>query len=423
MKSYADDNHVAIEALPCLNFTVDYVRIQTVERARQFFGPITLKERDWRSKMYFDAILQSPRSKLGLGEHDRAEAYIFGGGNFPVCDQVAHQSHFPVSVKVMTINELFLSPGELIDLTTLAKEFPWDTGDSEIYLHVTIQKLILSNRSKLTVNGNVFILNCAEVVANNLNGGQAIIELGSSDAVQERSFSRCILANKIPAHGKDGADGTPLKGESTPLGLQISEGCGSCRGQDGDNGSNGTAGNRGRNGAMLFLADLRFGQFTGFDKHDILLKAGAGAGFPGADGCDGGNGGNGGNGTDGMATPFGIVSGYPGGNGGRGGNGGNGGRGGNGGQCCDIFVSVPQQRSSVFQTETCPAPGGSGGKGGKGGKGGATGRHGKFKAGENGPISVPDDKKGLNGIAGATGKTREAPKVHIYECQLINNDH
>lgn len=424
MKNYAAvGNDAGVESLQHINSNVYYIRIPTVKAAKQFFGPVSLQERAWRSKMYFDAVLQSARSKLGLGEHDRAEAYIFGNGDFPVSDRTAHQSHFPVSVKVMEINELFLSPNEVIDLSALAEEFPWDTGDSEIYLHLTIQRLILSCQSKLTVNGNVFILNCAEVLANDHNGGQATIELGTSETVQKRSFFRSCLPNKIPIHGRDGANGAPLKGESTPFGLRIREGCDSYSGRDGTSGSNGTAGIKGRNGAMLFLADLRFGKLTGFNKHGILLKAGAGAGSPGADGEDGGNGGNGGNGTDGMATTFGIVRGYPGGRGGRGGGGGNGGRGGNGGQCCDIFVSVPPLQSFVFQTETFPSPGGTGGKAGKGGLGGMAGRYGKFWDDESGVIPDLDGNSGPGGIAGAWGKTREAPKVHIYERQLILNDH
>ncbi|MDO3628611.1 hypothetical protein [Mucilaginibacter sp. BT774] len=422
MKCYPaiGDDH-GMETLPDLNFEVDYIRIPTVEEAKQFFGPISPEERAWRGKMYFNEMLQTPRSKLGLGEHDRAEAYIFGDGIFPERDKAAHQSHFPVSVKVIAINELFLSPFQVMDLTALAEEFPWDIGDSEIYLHLTIQRLILGCQSKLIVNGNVLILYCAEAVANDLNGGQAIIELGSSDAVQERSFFRPRPVSNVPAHGEDGSNGAALEGEATPLGLRIREGCDSYKGQDGGAGSKGTVGNKGRNGAMLFLSDLRFGKLTGFEKQSILLKAGAGAGFPGTDGCDGGNGGNGGRGTDGMATTFGLVRGYPGGRGGRGGDGGNGGRGGNGGQCCDVFVSVPPQHSIVFQSETSPAPGGIGGKGGKGGLGGTAGRYGKFQ-GDGEDLLAAKGENGSNGIAGAAGKTREAPKVHIYERYLIKNN-
>jgi len=415
MKSYpAIGNDQGIETLPDINFKVNYVRIPTVEEAKDFFGPISPEERAWRSKMYFDAVLKRPRSKLGLGEHDRAEAYIFGDGSFPEGDKAAHQSHFPVSVKVIEINELFISPFQVMDFTALAEEFPWDTGDSEIYLHLTIKRLVLGCQSKLKVNGNVFILKCGEVFANDRNGGQAIIELGSSDAVQERSFFRSHSVSNVAAHGQDGSNGAPLEGEATPLGLRIREGCDSYRGQDGVAGSNGVAGSKGRNGAMLFLSDLWFGKLTGFQEHSILVKAGAGAGFPGIDGGKGGDGGSGGNGTDGMATTFGMVRGYPGGRGGRGGDGGNGGRGGNGGQCCDIFVSIPPQQSFIFQCETLPAPGGIGGKGGKGGSGGEAGSYGKFQE-DGGCLLIAEGENGLDGIDRAGGKTREAPEVHIYE--------
>jgi hypothetical protein len=173
---------------------------------------------------------------------------------------------------------------------------------------------------------------------------------------------------------------------------------------------------------MLFLSDLRFGKLTGFDKPSIKLKAGAGSGFPGGNGGDGGDGGKGGDGASGMITPFGIVKGCQGGRGGNGGDGGNGGRGGNGGLCCDVFVAVPLEKSSVFQTETLASPGGKGGIGGKGGKGGAAGLNGKFYEDESVVAHTLDGKDGVNGMNGFDGKTRDAPKVHIYECSLIEHN-
>lgn len=418
MKTHVDMvTNTGSDALTNSNADVEYVLIPTVEEAKQFFGPITIEERKWRNEVYFNELLKSPRSKLGIGEHDRAEAYIFGNGNYPVTDANAHQSHFPVSVKVIQIEELFLSCGETLDLTAYPNEFPWDTGDSEIYLQITVKRLVFSNQSKLVVNGNVFILNCEELVANDINDGHATIELGTSNLVQQRSFTRINHIIDIPDHtikGIDGANGSPLTVEPTPLGLRVVNTNDQCYGHNGTDGYNGLKGDKGRNGAMLYLSDLRFGKLTGFKTNSIWLKAGAGKGFPGSDGTNGGDGGNGGNGANGLTTPFGIVSGFPGGNGGCGGNGGNGGQGGSGGMCCDIFISVPHRESAVFKSLNFPSKGGNGGKGGKGGKKGLAGTSGVFYENKS-ELQVKNGIDGLDGLTGKAGKTREAPKVHIYE--------
>ncbi|WPO81408.1 hypothetical protein SD427_11600 [Chryseobacterium sp. JJR-5R] len=419
MKNYVDNLMNTDPEQKAFNSNIDfeYILIPTVKETKQFFGPITSEERTWRDKMYFDALLKSPRSKLGIGEHDRAEAYIFGNGIFPDVDSDAHKNHFPVSVKVMRIEELFIPPGETVDLTAHPGEFPWDTGDSEIYLHLTVKRLILSRQSRLVVNGNVFILNCEEAVAHDLNGGYAIIELGTSDFIQQLSFPRLRPVDealKPEINGVNGADGFCLNVESTPLGLRVIDGGESHHGSDGTDGRNGLKGGNGRNGAMLFLSDLRFGRFSGFKANSIHLKACAGTGFPGSDGSQGGNGGNGGNGADGLSTPFGIAKGFAGGSGGNGGNGGNGGRGGSGGMSCDIFLSLPFQSAYFFQAVTSCSSGGNGGKGGAGGKGGYAGLHGDLYENE-GSAEVQNGKNGHQGFAGADGRTREAPKIHIYE--------
>ncbi|MBV8390837.1 MAG: hypothetical protein JO080_13625, partial [Mucilaginibacter sp.] len=373
------------------------------------------EERAWRGDVYFDALLKSPRSRLGIGEHDRAEAYIFGNGSYPDQDKRAHLNHFPVSVKVMTMDELYIAPREVVDLTAYADEFPWPIGEEEIYLHLTINRLILSAQSKIVVKGNVFILNCLKAIGNNISEDQAIIELGSSNSVQHSRVSRLIPTKGNENKGCNGIDGEPLKREPTPLGVRVIEGSGANEGQKGGDGSKGIDGSAGPNGAMLFLSDLRFKELEGFPKQSIKLKAGAGPGFPGCDGGDGGNGGNGGNGASGALTPFGMIRGFSGGAGGHGGNGGDGGRGGHGGLACDVFVSIPPQKSLVFHLEAFASPGGTGGNGGKGGKGGAAGTNGNLFQDETSQSISIAGEDGMKGLRGCDGKTRCAPNIHIYE--------
>lgn len=400
---------------PNSRFSVEYLRIPSIEEGKSFFGPVTVEERAWRSDVYFNELLKSPRSRLGIGEHDRAEAYVFGNAGYPQGDNVAHQRHFPISVKVMKADELFIGPDELLELTAYADEFPWEIDDEEIYLHLILNKLILGAGSKLLVKGNVFILNCLKVIGRDVAESQAIIELCSSDSVQHSLASRLTPAKIAEIHGHAGADGERLVLESTPLGMRVFDGSVFCEGQKGGDGGDGVDGSIGANGAMLFLAVLRFDDFVGFSKQSIKLKAGAGHGYPGGKGSEGGNGGNGGKGTSGEITPFGIIKGFRGGSGGCGGHGGNGGRGGHGGLASDIFVSVPPGHSFIFQTETFASLGGTGGDGGKGGNGGSAGANGELYNDDNSGSIPVNGVDGCNGSAGSDGKTRYAPKVHIYE--------
>lgn len=396
---------------------IDYIQILSVESAKLFFGPISQEERVWRNEVYFRDLELSPRSKLGIGEHDRAESYIFGNGLFPNYDFEAHQSHFPISVKVMKINELFLITNEMLDLSVDPSEFPWDIGDSEIYLHLSVKKLILSEGTKLCVNGNVFILNCTELIGNEFSNGFTTIELGTSDKIQQRSFRSNEGKRKgflNGANGVNGNDGVSLSFDSTPIGVRVINRGNELNGKNGSDGMSGLKGSNGRNGAMFYLADLRFEKINGFRSKQIHINTIAGIGFSGSEGGDGGNGGNGGNGADGKITPFGLVSGGSGGKGGSGGNGGDGGKGGNGGICCDVFVSVPSFSSYTILTNSSPAFGGNGGKGGRGGQGGQAGRNGLFFANETESYSQ-DGNYGNDGSRGKDGKTRNGSTIHIYE--------
>jgi hypothetical protein len=415
MEQFTTETLSKDHAFESAHFNNGYLRISSFEEAKVRFSKISERERLWRGEKYYDEVLKSSRARLGIGEHDRAEAYIFGNGAFPEGDKESHERHFPIPVKVMTIDELYLSPFEVLDLSTTAEEFPWDVGHREIYVHLVVNKLILNAGSKLLVKNNVFVMDCLQAIGNNLNGNQAIIELRGTNTVQRRIQDNDISLNKTIMNGENGRDGDPLKQESTPLGMRWVEGNIENKGHNGINGKKGLNGKRGSNGAMLFLADLRFGQLNDFSNNSIKILASAASGFPGTNGGPGSNGGNGGNGATGAMTTFGIVKGCEGGSGGNGGDGGKGGKGGNGGLCSDIFVSIPQQKTHIFEIRTFAAPSGKGGDGGMGGIGGKKGGNGEYFKEDNNRSLSKDGKDGAKGMSGSHGKTRSAPHVHVYE--------
>jgi len=397
-------------------FHTEYLRIPDVLTAKQFFGPINADEREWRSNNYFIEICDSARSQLGIGEHDRAEAFIFGAGEYPERDNTAHDSHFPISVKVMNFNELELKKDESIDLTAHASEFPWDVGKAEVYLYVRVKRLILGNGSRIEVNGNVFILDCQKAIGTNLEPTQqANIIVGSYPIIPRDHQFDSVKEKMGLLDGIGGKDGQSLKRESTMFGPRLISGSESANGEAGANGKNGARGANGQNGNMLFLADIRFSQMEGFIDRTIKISARAAPGLPGGIGNSGGDGGNGGTGASGSLTTYGLVSGHTGGNGGNGGDGGDGGRGGNGGLACDIFVSIPQECRIIFETESFPSFGGQGGEGGSGGNGGRPGKNGAF-SNLNDIYSFPiNGKVGNQGKIGKSGKQRRAPKIQIFE--------
>jgi hypothetical protein len=394
---------------------VEYVRILTLNDAKQFFGPISHDERVWRQTIYFDDLLRSPRARLGIGQHDRGEAFMFSNGDLPMIDAPGHTNHFPISVKVATIDELFVPEGETVDLSAVKEEFPWVIGEAEVYLKLTVNKLVLGRQSTVSIKGNVLIFTCHNVVGNGIGDHYATLEVGGAEAPQQSMASRRLRTSANAIHGNRGRDGLPLARESTPLGCRVGVPTSVSLGEDGTNGLHGNPGSFGANGAMLFHSDLRFEGIEGFQNGHLKLIAGAAHGFPGGDGSTGGNGGSGGNGADGLATPFGIARGCRGGNGGNGGNGGDGGKGGNGGLACDVFVSAPAKDFHVFHVETYPAAGGVGGAGGKAGIRGVAGVPGAFYEASDRAAPAIDGKDGSIGHPGRCGKERPAPNVHIYK--------
>ncbi len=408
-------NDPASSLLAETGYKSEYLCIETAEDARQLFGPVSSAEREWRSKVCFEPLEKSGRARLGIGEHDRAEAYILANGKFPLSDGKAHHTHFPISVKNIHAECLFVGPGEVLDLSVRPEEFPWDTRDAELYLHLSVKQLILSQQSRLVVNGNVFILKCEQLIANDLQGGTAVISLGASDAIQQTSFSQGCAREPWRLKGEDGVNGedaAALEIESTPLGVRVTNKVSASEGKAGTDGMNGLNGENGRNGSMLFLTDLRFSQLKDFPPGSIHIRAQAGEGFPGMDGGDGGGGGHGGKGTEGIVTPFGVYRGHPGGKGGRGGEGGTGGNGGKGGICCDILLSVPEDSARIFRVISLPSSGGKGGLGGIGGQGGRPGSNGYLSP----SAPLPEANNGNNGRVGNEGRCRPGPQCHIFEC-------
>lgn len=391
-----------------------YLRVNTIQEAKQLFGDISSKERVWRQSVSFDRILNSPRQRLGIGEHDRVESYVFGNGVYPIEDIESHRRHFPISIKVVESDEVYLAPGQVIDFSAKPSEFPWETGNTELYLYLKIKNLIISRQCKIVVSGNVFVFECDHLIGDSLGADKAYINLRHG-YYEESNNENQNTSIKDGKNGKRGSHGKSLKGESTSFGMFVTEGTDCNMGTKGANGEVGYKGKNGKNGSMLYLADLRFKKLTGVSKDSIVIQARAEDGSPGGYGGNGGDGGKGGNGADGSITPFGIVQGLKGGDGGNGGNGGDGGKGGNGGLSSDIFVSIPYSTSQIFKIESKPSLGGAGGIGGKGGKPGKTGENGQyFPIDSNSQISS-EGKTGLQGTIGKTGKNRPSPKVHIYE--------
>ncbi len=391
--------------------SIRYLKISTIDEAKHVFDTISLSERQWRQSVAFDKILESPRSRLGIGEHDRVESYVFGNGKYPIEDEISHKRYFPVALKTVEIDEVFLPPNEELDLSAKHQEFPWEINTTELYLFLKINRLILSANSKLLVSGNVTVLNCDHVISNLAENEHASIILRS---IPHKQSCHGVKIGRRGKDGKSGAPGKSLKRLSTLFGVSISKGSAENEGRSGENGSDGEQGIRGSNGSMLYLADLRFKKVSGFRRDSIIIEAAASNGEPGSAGGNGGNGGNGGIGANGAHTPFGLAFGMSGGSGGNGGNGGAGGNGGNGGLSSPLFLSIPTSCSNIFKIESTMSQGGEGGIGGKGGEPGKPGENGKYFEFNTNHITL-NGKQGLNGKPGKKGKSRPAPKIHIYE--------
>lgn len=396
--------------------TTDYLQLHDLTEAKNFFGPISKSERIWRSQQSFGPLLASARSKLGIGEHDRGEAYMFGGHDYPHADQKSLERHFPLNVKHIYADILTIHEGQTVDFSASASEFPWDVAPGELYLKITIGKLLIGKNSGLQLRGNVFILDCQNIEALPDQCASFHIQLRDDGIPASRIRLTAPVSDNL-RNGKDGANGRPAQEPvivQTPFYLDAKADTAHGVATAGKNGSNGQPGENGDNGGMLYLADIRLRKLTNLTKGAITIDAKAGDGFPGSHGGNGGNGGQGGDGANGIQTPSGLVGRTKGGQGGNGGSGGNGGNGGNGGLACDVYVSLPPAGHHMIQCLTSQSVGGRAGDGGTGGKGGSGGMHGGIP--DQTPYSYArSGANGPDGLKGRNGKSRPAPQIVLFE--------
>lgn len=399
--------------------TVRYLQLQTLDEARVFFGPISKSERDMRWNECFAPLLKSGRARLGVGEHDRGEAYVFGGGPYPFGDEVSLARHLPLYVKHVEIPTLTLERNEVLDLSATSSEFPWPVDHAELYLKLDIGHLVVNSNCCIAVRSNVFIFNCTTLSALVPSETRHLEIRLTDDGRPARRYRVSGDSRVNPSlHGRAGLKG--LSGEapsfrSTPFYTKIEITPEYCAGRSGGNGEAGARGSNGDNGGMLLLSDIRFGRILGFAPGSIVIHAQAGIGQTGAPGGDGGDGGSGGDGTDGVFSHGKLIHGALGGEGGKGGDGGCGGRGGHGGIASPVFLSIPAGEACRFTFNLLPGHGGNGGAGGSPGTGGICGRHGLHSEADVSGLLPTRGQAGIMGANGLPGKKRAPPKICIFE--------
>ncbi|MFC4235966.1 hypothetical protein ACFOY8_12040 [Thalassospira xianhensis] len=389
---------------------IKYVQLQNLLEAKEFFGPLSEAERLWRSQQSFATLIASPRAKLGIGEHDRGEAHIFGGHGYPSGDQVSLDRHFPLNVKIVSVSELAIGDDETCDFSATPEEFPWPVspGD-ELYLKMDVDRLTFGMNSSLSVKGNVFVLDCGTIVGMPSSPKHCLfIQLSDNGkpVARRRLEAPMAIDKRQGDSGARGLDARPPHYEVTPFGPKVVVDAQRPAPSPGGDGEDGKNGRNGDNGGMLYLADLRF-KAINCSVGSVIVSAKAGDGFPGEAGGRGGNGGCGGNGTLGLQANEQLLGASPGARGGRGGNGGVGGRGGNGGMSSDVYLSIPQKCSDRFKFNLQESSGGIGGAGGAGGVGG--------QGGSPSPEEALAGCHGANGPSGPKGKARAAPRAIVFE--------
>lgn len=398
-----------------------FVVVPSAEEMRGLLGPADDTVRRLRSTAYFAQLQGSARARLPLGMHDRFEEYIFANGMIHERDAAGHAHHLPAHLKVVRLPEVFIGAGETWDVTASHKDWGGVHFREELYVLVRVDRLIVEPGSAIAVQGNVLVLDCAQV--------QMQITQASTHPRREDRFEIRILPTRHPAfsqlqvtpgrggkpgaNGAEGRDSSATQVVSTPIGARLVELSPDRQGACGTEGADGQNGTAGQNGGMSMFADIRIGSLAGFKRGAFRVSAQAGTGLPGGAGGSGGNGGAGGNGADGLDGLGELIQGGLGGRGGNGGHGGHGGRGGNGGLASDIFVQIPSAHAACLDLVSKESGGGPGGKGGAGGKGGPGGAHGALSR-MGAEKKAPAGADGLPGRAGAPGRPRLGPTIHLF---------
>ncbi|HZD49999.1 MAG TPA: hypothetical protein VE178_14755 [Silvibacterium sp.] len=391
-----------------------YFTSDSVEDLGKRLRNATEQEALARRATFFQPMHQA-RSRLGQGVHDRAEAYIFAGGEITDNDREGIARHLPVHAQSIAVAEKVVGPGEVWDLTLRGDRWKCDDRD-ELYTAVNVGRLILHPGAAIIVRGNILSLLCQEVCC-----------LGDADEFQIQLLPTpfSVDPGSGPHHGahgehgeyaRPGIDAAPVNAQPLLLGYQLlgampeGDGCGG-KGRDGRDGADG---GQGRNGGMCYLAELTFRNVCG----PLGIYSRAGQGGAGGNGGDGGNGGYGGRGRDGYPLFSGLLLPGAAGNGGDGGHGGRGGNGGSGGISSNIYISVPplcESQVRCFSEASIGGPAGSGGQGGQPGAGGSGGIAHHF------PSTVANGSHGAAGLPGTRGANGKPGKSRPGAAFFLNN--
>ncbi len=359
---------------------------------------------------------QQGRSRLWQGVHDRGEDFMFM--DFPLAegDLDLMVEHFPARLQLISMPELRLGSGDVLDVTSHARE--WEVGErEELYTVLNIGRCVLEDGARIQVQGNVLSMLVQEMM----------IGTGVTETISLDNAHIAVLPTPFPVdssmtgpadgpagaqgeRGENGFDGTDCQVVGTTLGPMLKQSSSQPErsGTPGLPGRDGGAGRKGRTGGMCKRAHITVRAFAaGSGPLRVYAKTGdGGRGGDGGCGGAGGHGGNAGAGAPQLEPP--LAAGTPGhgGDGGRGGDGGNGGR---GGISSVIHISCPPEKEFLVRTRAEKGYGGEGGRGGPGGRGGNAG----LAALPASMAQAQPGRTGLDGVSGQAGRGRPAPAIYV----------
>lgn len=413
----------APEALP---YGVALMRVPTPMQARALLAPADADERRRRSAVFYQPTAYRVRARLPLGQHDRMEEYLLAEGRVHERDKAGHERHFPIHFKSVRLHELRLGEGEMADVSAAhAVDWPGLHLRDELYLRVSIDRLLVAPGAVLRWSGNVACVQIGQLIAATPVTRDAPFTIqirGTPHRPHSRAQRVVATASEPGAPGRDGRDGTVHGLWQTPFGPRplgppaVADG----EGEAGTPGGPGSAGFQGRNGGMAMLAGIEIFAMDGVSHGGTRLDVEAEPGESGSAGGDGGPGGAGGSGAPGWVHPSGTKTAGQGGSGGAGGNGGAGGKGGAGGLASHVFITVPRDARAALEVHARPATGGPGGEPGRGGAGGRGGRGGRgvdhpFLGRDADGEAGHDGACGEAGSTGPAGRNADAATVWVHD--------
>ena len=186
------------------------LEVPSLAAGRQLLGPTADADRAARGRRFWQNPQMQHRMHLRLGMHDRGEAHLIADAALDPRDAAGHRRHLPLHVKLIRRRMLRLAAGEALDVTASHRSWPGLHPREELYVLLQINQLVAGAGASISVRGNVFIVNCGQLVLEGMPSRPSPAVAPFEIRIRGTEHSAFGATRRLPAHdGRRGTDGQP----------------------------------------------------------------------------------------------------------------------------------------------------------------------------------------------------------------------